>query len=70
MQKIYIVPQHIEKGSSKQIRFLCHYNFVDRCNVIINLYRRRRRHPSVSGDDGVAWLYKQQQNIDSLSNKG
>ena len=51
MQKIYIVPRHIEKDSSKQIRFLYHYNFVGRCNLIIN-------------------LYKQHQNIDSLSSKG
>ena len=47
----YIVPWHSEKDSSKQIRFLCDYNFVGWCNFIIN-------------------LYKQQQNIDSLSSKG
>ena len=47
----YIVPRHSEKDSSKQIRFLCDYNFVGWCNFIIN-------------------LYKQQQNIDSLSSKG
>ena len=46
-----IVPRHSEKDSSKQIRFLCDYNFVGWCNFVIN-------------------LYKQQQNIDSLSSKG
>ena len=51
MQKIYIVPQRIEKDSSKQICILYHYNFVDICNFIIH-------------------VYKQQQNIDSLSSKG
>ena len=45
-----IVLRHIEKDSSKQIRFLYLHNFVGRCNFIIN-------------------LYKQQQNIDSISSK-
>ena len=51
MQKILFYCWHSEKDSSKQIRFLCDYNFVGWCNFIIN-------------------LYKQQQNIDSLSSKG
>ena len=43
-----IVPRHSEKDSSKQIRFLCDYNFVDWCNFIINLYIQQQYIDSLS----------------------
>ena len=38
----------IEKDSSKQIRFLYHYNFVGRCNFVINLYKQQPNIDSIS----------------------
>ena len=43
-----IVPRHSEKDSSKQIRFLCDYNFVGWCNFIINLYKQQQNIDSPS----------------------
>ena len=43
-----IVPRHSEKDSSKQIRFLCDYNFVGWCNFIINLYKQQQYIDSLS----------------------
>ena len=42
------VPRHSEKDSSKQIRFLCDYNFVGWCNFIINLYIQQQYIDSLS----------------------
>ena len=43
-----IVSRHSEKDSSKQIRFLCDYNFVGWCNFIINLHKQQQDIDSLS----------------------
>ena len=48
VQRIYIVPWHSEKDSSKHIRFLCDYNFVGWCNFIINLHKQQQNIDSLS----------------------